>query len=254
LLASRAEKELFRALEHGDTNAMDAVAVAHPELRVAAETLSGLHQIDTDPAATAVLLGQVFASDQDPASDPFLSAYAGHPFNVKATIAPGVGVELPLSREALGLVVAELDHRAGDLDGAIATVEQLNPDPHVRVALADLYAAAGRPADVIRVTDDVTNTDEAGALLLVLRGIALHQAGHTDAARQALTQASRARDRDPSIRLRATLERGLCWLADGQRARARHDFEQVLAADAGFPGLAAALAAVQRSAPPSSPQ
>jgi tetratricopeptide (TPR) repeat protein len=150
--------------------------------------------------------------------------------------------------------VAELDHRAGNLDGAIATVEQLNPDPHVRVALADLYAAAGRPDDVIRVTDEVTNTDEAGALLLLLRGIALHQAGHTDAARRALTEASRARDRDPSIRLRALLERGQCWLADGQRARARHDFERVLAADAGFPDLAAALAAAQPGALPTSPQ
>jgi hypothetical protein len=105
---------------------------------------------------------------------------------------------------------------------------------------------AGRDADVVRLTDGVTNTDEVGALLCLVRGVALRHAGHTPAAREALTEAARVRSRDASIRLRAFLERGQCWLADGQRARARQDFERVLAQDASFPGLQDALASVQR--------
>lgn len=245
LLAPRGDKQLFEAIDRSDAAAMDQVAWEHPDLRLAAETLSGLHRTASDPEGARRLLAQVFASGSDPAIDPFIHAYAGEPFHVKVQVVPGVVAELPIGREAVGLVLAELHHDAGALDDAIAVLEQLAPDSHVRVGLADLYAAAGRDGDVVRVTDGVTNTDEVGALLCMLRGVALRHAGHTTAARDALTEAARVRSRDPSIRLRAFLERGQCWLAEGQRARAKKDFERVLANDAGFPGLSEALASVQ---------
>ncbi len=248
LFAPHAEKALFAAVERGDADAMDDVARADVGLRLAAETLSGLHRVQTQPGAARTLLAQVFASHGDPGRDPFIVNYVTHPFNVKVSVAPGVIVEMPLGREAVGLVLAELHHRAGDLDDAIAVVEQLPRDPHVRVALADLYAAAGRDEDVIALTDGVTNGDEAAALLLVLRGVAFRHQGHTEAAREALTEAFRLRSIDPSIRLRALFERGQCWLSDGQPARARHDFERVLAENARYPGLSDALA---RAAPTS---
>jgi hypothetical protein len=246
LFAPRGDKQLFEAMELADAAAMDHVAWEQPELRLAAETLSGFHRVTSDPTGARQLLGQVFASGSDPATDPFIEAYAGDPFHVKVQVVSGVVAELPIGREAVGLVLAELDHQAGDIGGAIAALEQLALDRHVLVALADLYAAAGRDADVVRLTDGITNTDEVGALLCVVRGVALRHAGHTPAAREALTEAARVRSRDASIRLRAFLERGQCWLADGQRVRARQDFERVLAQDASFPGLQDALASVQR--------
>ena len=69
-----------------------------------------------------------------PPSDHFIQAYAGEPFHVKVQVAPGVVAELPIGREAVGLVLAELDHRVGDLDAGIAVLEQLALDSHVRVA------------------------------------------------------------------------------------------------------------------------
>jgi hypothetical protein len=248
LFAPKRDKKLFEAIEHGDAGAMDDIAREHPELRLAAETLSGLHQVDSQPEAARQLLSQVFSCGQDPAADPFIASYVGHPFNIKVTVAPGLIAELPLGREAIGLVLAELHHRAGDLNAAITDVESLGPDAYIRVALADLYAAAGRDADVVRMTDGITNTDEAAALLCLLRGMAFHREGHTDAARQSLTEAYRMRSRDPSIRLRALFERGQCWLSDGQRARARHDFERVLADESTFPGLTQALRATEKDA------
>jgi hypothetical protein len=245
LFAPKGDKQLFEAMEHADAAAMGQVAWRHPELRLAAETLSGLHRVTSDPTGARQLLSQVLASGNDPANDPFVQAYAGEPFHIKVQVVPGVVAELPIGREAVGLVLAELDHQAGDIGAAIEVLEQLALDRHVLVALADLYAAAGRDADVVRVTDGITNTDEVGALLCLVRGVALRHAGHTPAAREALTEAARVRSRDPSIRLRAFLERGQCWLADGQRARARQDFERVLAQDAGFPGLQEALASVE---------
>lgn len=247
LFAPHGEKQLFAAIERGDADAMDDVARADADLRLAAETLSGLHRVGSRPDAARTLLAQVFASQRDPAADPFILRYVTHPFNVRVAVAPGVIVELPLGREAVGLVLAELHHRAGDLDDAIRVVGQLPRDPHVRIALADLYAAAARDEDVIAVTDGVTAQDEAAALLLLLRGIAFHHQGHTDAAREVLGEVFRLRSIDSSIRLRALFERGQCWLADGQLARARHDFERVLADDADYPGLGDALALSQRA-------
>jgi hypothetical protein len=245
LFAPRGERQLFEAIDRADAAAMDKVAWDHPELRLAAETLSGLHRTTSDPTGARQLLAQVFATGGDPAADPFIQAYAGEPFHVKVQVVPGVVAELPIGREAVGLVLAELDHRAGDLDAGIAALEQLALDGHVRVALADLYAAAGRDGDVVRLTDGITNTDEVGALLCLLRGVALRHAGHTLAARDALTEAARVRSRDASIRVRAFFERGQCWLAEGQRARAKQDFERVLSKDSSFPGLQEALASVQ---------
>lgn len=89
LFAPRREKQLFDAIDGADAAAMDKVAWEHPDLRLAAETLSGLHRITSDPAEARQLLAQVFATGRDPATDPFIQAYAGEPFHINVQVAPG---------------------------------------------------------------------------------------------------------------------------------------------------------------------
>jgi hypothetical protein len=50
------------------------------------------------------------------------------------------------------------------------------------VSLADPYAAAGRYDDVIDLTEGLKNGDDASALLLTYRGMALRQRGFHDGA------------------------------------------------------------------------
>jgi Protein of unknown function (DUF4236) len=56
LFAPPGEKQLFDAIDRADADAMDQVAWQHPDLRLAAETLSGLHRTVSDPTGARQLL------------------------------------------------------------------------------------------------------------------------------------------------------------------------------------------------------
>ncbi len=101
--------------------------------------------------------------------------------------------ELPVNRDAVGLALAELKQDHGDLEGAIDTVEQLEPTTYSAVSLAELYAQTGRWDDVIELTEGIKNEDDAAALLCVFRGQAFRQQGFHDAAHEALKEALRSR-------------------------------------------------------------
>jgi hypothetical protein len=54
-------------------------------------------------------------------------------------ITPGVTAQLPVSRDAVGLTLAELYQDEAALDRAIETVEHLEPTTYAAVSLAELY-------------------------------------------------------------------------------------------------------------------
>ncbi|MBK7624374.1 MAG: hypothetical protein IPJ14_17365 [Kineosporiaceae bacterium] len=116
-------------------------------------------------------------------------------------------MEMPLCREAVGLALAELHQHAGDLAAAIAALEALPPSGPVGISAAELYCAAGRYREVVEMTEGVENDDDASAFLLVMRGVALHEMGHLDAAKNCFTEALRPRSRAVEIRHRALIER-----------------------------------------------
>jgi tetratricopeptide (TPR) repeat protein len=151
-------------------------------------------------------------------------------------------VELPLTRDTVGLTRAEAHQSAGDLTAAVDVVEQVTPDTVAAVSLAELYIAQERWADVVDLTNALTNDDEAGMFLLIQRATALRQTGTPGAAREALKEALRVRSRPAGLRHRALIERAYTYLAEGKPGMARKDLEKVLADDAKYPGLADALA------------
>jgi hypothetical protein len=105
--------------------------------------------------------------------------------NVTLEIADGVSAVLSLSRDAIGLALAELHQEAGNLDLAVTVVEALDPSVIAAVSLAELYMLTGRYADVVDLTNGMTNDDNPTALLVTFRGIALREQGHPTAAREA---------------------------------------------------------------------
>jgi hypothetical protein len=50
---------------------------------------------------------------------------------------------MPLGRDYIGLMLAELHQAAGDLPAAVGVVEQLEPSTITGVSLAELYAEQG---------------------------------------------------------------------------------------------------------------
>lgn len=244
LLAPAWEKTLFdAAVRRRDPAAIHAVAVQHQAAQPAAAALETLYGAlpAGDTEGIRRLLGWLWSTGFDPATDPFISKYAPG-LGIVLEIAPGIRVELPLDRDTIGLTLAEAHQRAGALADAVRVVEHVTPSTVAAVSLAELYIAQSRWADVIDLTNGLTNDDEAAMFLLVQRAVALRESGNPDAARDALKEALRVRSRPAALRHAALITRADTYLAEHKLAMARRDLDRVLAEDAGYPGLREALA------------
>jgi tetratricopeptide (TPR) repeat protein len=243
LFAPKGEKALYKAIKAQDAKAISAVGAEHGDYRLISYSLAGLMLSNSDPDSAEPLLQEALDTGSDPAEDKFAAKYLYT--RLQISLAPGITAELPVNRDAVGLALAELRQERGDLDGAIEGVEQLEPSTYAAVSLADLYAAAGRFDEVIALTEGLRNEDDASALLLTYRGMALRQKGFTDAAHEALKEALRARSRSAAIRHLALVERADNYLAQNKKAMARKDLERILAEDSTVEGVADRLAALQ---------
>ncbi len=232
LFAPKGEKELYNAVKAQSIPAIRAVGDTHQDFRVASYSLSGLMLLDDDPAQAEELLASVFAGGSEPAQDRFVMRYLRT--WIELPIAAGVTAALPVSRDAVGLALAELRQERDDLAGAIDVVERLEPSLYAAVSLAELYLLAERPDEVIELTEGVTNEDDASALLLVFRGAAFRQQGYHDAAHETLKEALRSRSRAAPIRHLALSERAENYMAQGKKGMARKDLERILAEDSDY--------------------
>jgi tetratricopeptide (TPR) repeat protein len=243
LFAPKGEKELYNAIFKAQSvAAIRAVGDTHPDFRVASHSLAGLMLLGDDSAQAKSLLTPVFDQGVDPAVDPFVVKYIAATRRVELPIAAGVRAELSLSRDAVGLSLAELLQEEGDLSGAIDVVERLEPSAYTAVSLAELYLLDDRPDEVIELTEGVTNEDDATAILLVFRGAAFRRQGFHDAAHETLKEALRSRSRAAPIRHLALSERAANYLAQGKKAMARKDLERILAEDSDYESVRERLA------------
>ncbi|NUU19043.1 DUF4236 domain-containing protein [Cellulomonas humilata] len=242
--APKWEKALYAAaIVRQDPAEIRQVATAHAEPRPLAavlEAMLGAMPADDDKAARD-LLAWAWAQNYDPGADPFVLKYlpaAG----MTLTVAAGITVTMPLSRDAIGLALAEAHQSVGDLAAAVSVVESLEPSTIAAVSLAELYADQERWDEVITLTDGVTNLDEPSMFMLVQRAIALRHLGSPGASREALKEALRLRSRPAELRHLALVERAYTYLAEGKTGMARRDLDKVLAEDANYPGLSDAIA------------
>ena len=240
LFAPKGEKELYNAIKAQNVGAIRAVGDAHPDFRLSSYSLAGLMLLDDDSAQAKSLLTTVFEAGGEPARDAFVTKYLAT--RIELPIAAGVSAALPVSRDAIGLALAELRQEDGDLPGAIDVVERLEPSTYTAVSLAELYLLADRPDEVIELTEGVTNEDDATAILLVFRGAAFRRQGFHDAAHETLKEALRSRSRAAPIRHLAFSERADNYLAQGKKAMARKDLERILAEDSDYEGVRERLA------------
>lgn len=243
LMAPKGEKALYKAIQAQDVAAIEAAGKEHPDFRLAAGALAGVMNLASGADARSLeLLAWVFGTGKDPAADPFIAKYVTARFTLE--VAEGATAELGLDRSAIGLALAELYQDAGNLDAAVTVVEQLDPTTFAALSLAELYSDLGRHADVVGLTEGLSNDDDVTALLLVFRGVALREQGYPEAAREAFKEALKSKKREAVVRHRALLERSRTYEAEGKRAMARKDLERIMAEDSTYEGLSAALAAI----------
>jgi tetratricopeptide (TPR) repeat protein len=240
MFAPKGEKQLYKAIKAQDAQAIKQAGAEYPDFRLPAYSFAGLMLITSEPKEAEQLLGEAFATGDDPSEHKFVSSYMYT--RLELSIAEGITAELPVNRDAVGLALAELKQDEGDVAGAIDVVEQLEPTTYSAVSLAELYAQAGRWDDVVELTEGMKNEDDASALLCVFRGQAFREQGFHDAAHEALKEALRSRSREAAIRHHALAERAQNYLVQGKKAMARKDLERILAEDSSYEGVREQLA------------
>lgn len=241
LWAPKGEKAVYKAVVSEDFAALRRAAAEFPDHALAANTIAGLKlAAEGDTAAAKDLLAAVFGSEVDPAEDPFIKKYLPA-MGFQVDIAPGVTAALSLSRDSIGLVLAEINQALGDLPSAIDVVERVDSTAHAAVSLADLYIEAGRYDDVVDLTEGIVNDDDSTALLCIYRGVALREKGYSDAARATFKEALKSKKREPAIRHKALIERAQTYLNENKKAQARKDLERILSEDSTYDGLQQAL-------------
>lgn len=245
LTAPAWEKALFKQINGpADAAAIHAIGQANPAIAQTAAMVEVLRIAAPaqDGERARQILGWLFDVGYDPAADPFVTKYFDGAA-VTIPVATGITADMPWDRQAVGLMLAELEQEVGNLDRATAVVETLEPTAVAAVSLAELYADAQAWSAVVDLTNALPNEDEASMFLLIQRGVALREQGYHDAAREALKEALRVRSRPPVLRHLALVARGSTYLAEGKRGMARKDFERVLGEDATYPDIDELIAA-----------
>lgn len=241
VFAPRGEKALYKLINAGRCSAADLETIArdHPGQWLPAATLAGLRLLaDGDSSDTTVgLLRSIFEGGRAPEEDPFITKYLAAASSATIGVAPGVTVQLPFSRDLIGLALAEVLQERGELDDAIDIVERVTPTTHAAVSLAELYSESGRHDDVIDLTNGVTNDNDSTALLLVYRGIAFTREGLFEAARESFKEALKSKKRANEVRHLALRQRAETYVAEGKNAQARRDLQRILADDATVDGV-----------------
>jgi tetratricopeptide (TPR) repeat protein len=243
--APKWEKELYKAVSSSRFEELPRIAQTYPDAAPVAATLEGLVAMQEGHNDRALEVCRwAWANSGDIGDHPFVRRYLGSS-EVTLTVAEGVSATMPISRDALGLALAELEQAAGNQGAAVAVVEQLDPSTIAAVSLCELYGAQGRHDEVVDVTNGLRNEDDPTALLVAYRGVALRELGHLTAAREAFKEALKSKSRDAEIRHYALLERARTYLAENKRAMAKKDVERVIAENADYPGVRELLASIQ---------
>jgi tetratricopeptide (TPR) repeat protein len=241
--APKWEKVLFKVLAASDFASLQRVARDHPEARSICMLLDAFMSDGRDDARDKAILGDLWASGYDPAAERFLMTYAPRSVGT-VKLAPGVEATMPLTRELIGLALAELRQEGGDIVGAVEIVELLEPSVPAAVSLAELYIAQGRWDEVIDLTNGTAGSDDFSCFLLAQRGVAFREKGYYQAAREAFKAALARRSQPAELKHHTLVERAMTYQREGKRSMARRDLERILAVDPDYPRLVEMLSAL----------
>lgn len=199
------ERRLHRALLHGDAEGVRRASALHG-LGLLGTALGGLTAYASGAGPARELLRSAWTTGGPDREALFEADHLGHT-SFRIDLTAGVQAQLPVSWDAIGFALVAVERRRDDLDAAIAVAEELDPSVVAVLVLADLYLDADRPADVVELTEGLTNTDDTTALLLVMRAVSLRRVGDPEEARAVLHEAIRWGVRDSVVRRLALAER-----------------------------------------------
>jgi tetratricopeptide (TPR) repeat protein len=227
LMASKGEKAIHAAIASGDPEAILATARQHPKQSNVGRSIAGLLLMESALERGMELLDEVAADSEDLGKDHFVRKYLADA-GLSVEVAAGVMVHLPLQRNSLILLLAELHQARGEEERAIAMLEAAEQTTHIRLSLAELLYEREEFEGVLQVTYGVHNDDDVTALMLAYRGRALTELGRHDEAITVLARVLEYPNRAASIKAIALVGRGMIHQARGENILAENDFTQAL--------------------------
>ncbi len=231
-MTARAERALLAAVAADDVDALGRLAATSGGVQEAARVLHAIRLVDVDAVLATETLIAVLSGPADPATSKVLHRHWGG-LSVGVTLAPGVPALVPLSRTAVGLLLAEVCTSGGRRAEAVAVLRQLPPHPSVLLALVATLLAAGEHEQVIEATTRVGNLDDTSALVLVGRSVAARSLGDLPTALDAATGALSVPERRLPVLAAAVEERARVHTQAGDEAAARADLEALTALTGG---------------------
>jgi len=255
LFASTGEKR-FRdglvAYLSGDkaaaAQAFEAALAAEPKA-LSAHLLTALSLNDDADLPTVVRHLEAVVTSAQPWPDKFLAKFLANATEVgiDVKITELISARVPLNHVGASLLLAEAYQLSNRLEEAIGLVQQLheaNPgDPAIRLSLADLLLADSDFEGVVEIAAGVANKDDFTVALIHMKAAALVALGHTTAAVDAFKDAlAKTARRDEELLRTVRYDRALTFAQQGQRAKAKADFERLYTADPHFRDVAERLA------------
>lgn len=170
-LSSRIERSLLESVRADDGRAVLERASEPGEHRVAAAVIAALRLAEDHPDRALRFLAWIAQGPDDPADLRFLRRYLPG-LRVLVRLDPELGAAIPIGREALGLLAAELFRNAGDFDKADQVLATLTPSAPISVARAGIRLATGDLEGVHAFAQDRPVVDDITVALRVMNAVA----------------------------------------------------------------------------------
>ena len=243
LFAPREQKALYRALKAGNIEALMEVGETFPHIKYVTEALIFprlLMNNTTDLESLTKRTADIWERRADLEKNPLFVDYAKG-FEITLKVAPGVEIPMQYGFDAFGLSYIEVLQMGGKYEEALAVAESLSPNQATALAVCENELQLRRWKDVLETTEEIENVDDATALLLIYRAIALRETGLPDAAIESLRLARAAKKRHEDVLNKALYERAITYRSMGKATQAKKDLAKILATDSDFPGVSELL-------------
>lgn len=244
--APREQKALYRALKANTAEVLLEVGNNFPHIKYVTEALIFPRLImnnTTEIEALTERAREIWKRRSDLEKNILFTDYAKG-LEITLKVAPGVSIPMQYGFDAFGLSFIEVLQMGEKYEEALAVAESLSPNQATALAVCENELQLGRWKDVLETTEEIENVDDATALLLIYRAIALREQGLYDAAIETLRLARSSKKRNEDVLNKALFERALCYEKLGKKAQARKDLEKILATDSDFPGVTEALSRI----------
>jgi tetratricopeptide (TPR) repeat protein len=255
LFASSAERELNKFLldiydseSPDDPSSVISKAAAlrgkYDELKDPLELIAFLHGITDDKwEKQAREWGESLWKNRERVfSDKYVTKYFKG-ITPAVTISAGITTKLYYNMQTLGFIWVEILQGQKKFDEAVAVLNEMEPDQMVGISLADIEISKGDFDGAIETTSEIDVTDDATAMMMLLRGVAFRGKNMQEAAIECFKRALKIQKSLPEALVhRVLFERSESYALMGKKAMAIKDLEKILVDDPSYPEVEKRLA------------